>query len=179
MSVPPATAAPAASLRGVGRGEVETGRAGLGVPGERNASGAACSGVSQVSIVAPGIQRNRWQDRGLPALGWREAVDPRRPHHGPAPSLLLQRPHTLTVARHWGSAPTVPALQRERRGHGQRRLTPTGAASHSDPEPPAGPSSALAPEAGTLRLGRGRGSRRLGSARLWWLGSSVSVLTGL
>lgn len=135
MSVPPTMAAPAASRRGVGRGEVETGGAGLGVPGERNASGAARSRGSQVSIVALGIQRNRWQDWGLPALGRREAA-PRRPQDGPTLSLLVQRPQKLTVPRHWGCAPRLPALQRVRRGRGQRRLTPTGAASRTDPEFP-------------------------------------------
>lgn len=133
---------------------------GWGAPGQRNALGAARSGVSQVSTVAPGIQRNRWQDWGLPALGRREAANPRRPHHGPAPSLLLQRPHRLTVPGHWDSAPTLPALQTARCGHGQRRLTPTGAAGRIDPESPHQSQLHFGPAAGrTVRLGRGRSSR--------------------
>lgn len=43
---------------------------------------AAGRGVSQVSTVAPGIQRNRWQDWGLPVLGLEGGtVIPEHLHH--------------------------------------------------------------------------------------------------
>lgn len=65
---------------------------GWGAPGQRNALGAARRAVSQVSTVAPGIQRNRWQDWGLPALGRRQRIPGARTTGLPRP--FSSRDHT-------------------------------------------------------------------------------------
>ena len=70
---------------------------GLGwwAPGQRNALGAARRGVSQVSTVAPGIQRNRWQDWGLPALGRRQRIPgAQEPAPWACPRPFSSRDHT-------------------------------------------------------------------------------------
>ena len=55
---------------------------GWGSQGREMPPPAAGRGASQVSTVAPGKQRNRWQDWGLPALGLEGGtVIPEHLHH--------------------------------------------------------------------------------------------------
>ena len=83
---------------------METRGAGLGGPRAEKCLGGGTQGSEPSFHCGPWDSKEQMAGLGAAGTG-PEAADPRCPHHGPAPSLLLQRPHTLTQSHGTGTLP--------------------------------------------------------------------------
>lgn len=152
---------------------METGGAGLGGPRAEKCLGGGTQGSEPSFHCGPRDSKEQMAGLGAAGAGPEGGSGSQAPapRARPVPS-PPETTHTHTVPRHWGSAPTLPALQTARRGRDQRRLTPTGAAGRTDPESPHQSQLHSGPAAGgqDSEAGVGPQLQEVGRARLWWLG---------